>query len=473
MAEYYLAVDIGASSGRHILGHVEEGKIVLEEVYRFPNEMKKKDGHLCWDLPGLFSQIKEGMKACRAAGKIPVSMGVDTWGVDYVLLDGQGHVLGKTYGYRDHRTTGMDREVYRIVPEEELYARTGIQKQIFNTVYQLMAVLKQEPENMERAERLLMLPDYFHFLLTGNQVSEYTDATSSQLVSPETKQWDRELIGRLGYKDSIFGKLCLPGSKVGALKKDVEEEVGFSCRVVLPATHDTASAVISVPVISGDCLYISSGTWSLMGTEVDRAICTPESRAHNFTNEGGYGYRFRYLKNIMGLWMIQSVRRELMEKGEDLSFARLCLLAEESGFSARVDVNDDAFLAPESMTEAIRACCRKTRQREPRTPGELAAVVYGSLAECYGQTAREIETLTGKHFEAIHIVGGGSNAAYLNRLTARESGKTVYAGPGEATAIGNLAVQMLEEGRFDSLEAVRSCIYDSFGVEKFESERKA
>ncbi len=467
MAEYYLAVDIGASSGRHILGHVEEGRIVLEEVYRFPNEMKKEGGHLCWDLPGLFSQIKEGLKACEAAGKIPVSMGVDTWGVDYVLLGGKGQTLGKTYGYRDQRTVGMDEEVYRIIPEEELYARTGIQKQIFNTVYQLMAVKKQEPENMERAERLLMLPDYFHFLLTGRQVSEYTDATSSQLVSPKTKQWDLELIDRLGYKKSIFGKLCPPGTVVGTLTKEVEEEVGFSCRVVLPPTHDTASAVVSIPVASGDCLYISSGTWSLMGTELDRAICTPESQAHNFTNEGGYAYRFRYLKNIMGLWMIQSVRRELKERGEDLSFVRLCVLAEERGFPSRVDVNDDAFLAPESMTEAICSYCRETRQREPQTPGELAAVIYGSLAECYGETAKEIELLTGKRFEAIHIVGGGSNAAYLNRLTARQSGKTVYAGPGEATAIGNLAVQMLGDGRFDSLEAVRACIYDSFGVEKF------
>ena len=449
MAEYYLAVDIGASSGRHILGHLEDGRIVLEEVYRFENGMEKKDGHLCWNLPRLFHEIKEGLKACRAAGKIPKSMGIDTWAVDYVLLDGEDRILGNTYGYRDGRT------------------KTGIQKQMFNTIYQLMAVKTQEPENMEKAEWLLMLPDYFHFLLTGNKLSEYTNATSTQLVSPETKQWDYELIERLGYKPSVFRPLHMPGTVVGPFSKEVEEEVGFTCEVVMPATHDTASAVISVPALTDDCLYISSGTWSLMGIENDKAICSPESRERNFTNEGGYEYRFRYLKNIMGLWMIQSVRHEL---GDKYSFAQLCDMAEaESDFPSRVDVNDDAFLAPDNMTEAIKAYCRKHGWREPETTGQIAAVIYQSLAESYAETVREIEALTGRTFPAINIVGGGSNAAYLNQLTADKSGRCVYAGPGEATAIGNLAVQMLKDGKFEGLAQVRACIYDSFGVKKYEA----
>ena len=418
MAEYYLAVDIGASSGRHILGHLEDGRIVLEEVYRFENGMEKKDGHLCWNLPRLFHEIKEGLKACRAAGKIPKSMGIDTWAVDYVLLDGEDRILGNTYGYRDGRTKGMDKEVYKIIPEDALYARTGIQKQLFNTIYQLMAVKTQEPENMEKAEWLLMLPDYFHFLLTGNKLSEYTNATSTQLVSPETKQWDYELIERLGYKPSVFRPLHMPGTVVGPFSKEVEEEVGFTCEVVMPATHDTASAVISVPALTDDCLYISSGTWSLMGIENDKAICSPESRERNFTNEGGYEYRFRYLKNIM---------------------------------------------------EAIKAYCRKHGWREPETTGQIAAVIYQSLAESYAETVREIEALTGRTFPAINIVGGGSNAAYLNQLTADKSGRCVYAGPGEATAIGNLAVQMLKDGKFEGLAQVRACIYDSFGVKKYEA----
>ena len=466
MTEYYLAVDIGASSGRHILGHVEDGKILLEEIYRFENGMEKKDGHLVWNIPRLFAEIKEGLKACKAAGKIPKSMGIDTWAVDYVLLDQDDRILGSTYGYRDGRTKGMDEAVYALIPEEELYARTGIQKQMFNTIYQLMAVKTQEPENMEKAEWLLMLPDYFHFLLTGNRVSEYTNATSTQLVSPETKQWDRELIERLGYKDSIFKPLHMPGTTVGRFTKEVEDEVGFSCEVVLPATHDTASAVISVPALTKDCLYISSGTWSLMGIENDRAICSPESRKRNFTNEGGYEYRFRYLKNIMGLWMIQSARHEWKDA---YSFAKLCELAEEeTDFPSRVDVNDDAFLAPESMLEAIREFCRKKREPVPETVGQTAAVIYQSLAESYAQTVAEIEELTGRHFPAVNIVGGGSNAAYLNQLTADKSGRCVYAGPGEATAIGNLAVQMIKDGRFGSLQEVRRCIHDSFGVKKYE-----
>lgn len=466
MAEYYLAIDIGASSGRHILGSLVDGKIQLEEIYRFENGMEKKDGHLCWNVPHLFGEIKEGLKACKAAGKIPVSMGIDTWGVDYVLLDKDDQVIGNTYGYRDSRTKGMDEEVYKLIPEKELYARTGIQKQIFNTIYQLMAVKMQEPENMEAAETLLMIPDYFHFLLTGNKVSEYTEATTGQLVDPVTKQWDYELIERLGFKRSIFLPLQMPGTVVGRFSEEVEAEVGFSCEVILPATHDTGSAVISVPALTDDCMYISSGTWSLMGIENMEAICTPESMERNFTNEGGYDYRFRYLKNIMGLWMIQSVRNEL---NKAYSFAQLCEMAEEEvNFASRVDVNDDVFLAPENMTQAIKDYCRNAGCEVPETVGQIATVIYQSLAECYAETVKEIEAITGRYFPAINIVGGGSNAAYLNQLTADKSGRVVYAGPGEATAIGNLAVQMIKDGKFAGLAEVRKCIYDSFGVEKYE-----
>ena len=467
MAEYYLAVDIGASSGRHILGSVEQGKIVLEEVHRFENGMVKKDGHLCWDVEHLFREIKAGIKKCKELNKIPVSMGIDTWAVDYVLLDKENHILGNTYGYRDSRTKGMDEEVYKIVPETDLYAKTGIQKQMFNTIYQLMAVKMQEPEHMEKAETFLMLPDYFQFLLTGNKVNEYTNATSGQLVSPETKDWDYELIEQLGYKKDMFKPLQMPGTVIGSFTKEVEEEVGFSCNVVLPATHDTASAVMSVPTLTEDCLYISSGTWSLMGIESETAICTEESRKKNFTNEGGYEYRFRYLKNIMGLWMIQSVRHEWKDA---YSFAQLCAMAEdEKEFPSRVDVNNDCFLAPESMVDAIKEYCSRTAQAVPESVGQIATVIYQSLAESYAKTVNEIEAITGRGFDSIHIVGGGSNAAYLNELTASKAGRTVYAGPGEATAIGNLLAQMIKAGEFFSLKEARACIFESFGVEKYEA----
>lgn len=469
MANYYLAVDIGASGGRHILGSVEDGKMVLKEVHRFENGMVKKDGHRCWDTEHLFQEIKAGMKKCKEAGRIPVSMGIDTWAVDYVLLDERDEVLGNIYGYRDFRTNGMDGEVYKIIPEKELYARTGIQKQIFNTIYQLMAHKMQEPEILRRAKTFLMLPDYFQFLLTGNKVSEYTNATTGQLVSPVTKQWDRELIGMLGYPEEMFIPLSMPGTVVGRFTKEVEEEVGFSCDVVLPATHDTASAVMAVPTQSDECLYISSGTWSLMGVEMKEAICSMESMEKNFTNEGGYDYRFRYLKNIMGLWMIQSVRHELKDA---YSFAGLCGMAEEAkDFPSRVDVNEDCFLAPENMTKEIQAYCRRMGQRVPETTGEVAAVIYQSLAESYAETAKEIEALTGVHYPAIHIVGGGSNAAYLNRMTAQKSGRTVYAGPGEGTAIGNLMAQMIKAGEFPDLKAARASVFESFGVKTYRADR--
>ena len=462
---YYLAVDIGASSGRHILGHLEDGKMVLEEIYRFDNGMKPKNGHLCWDADGLFGEIKAGMKRCKELGKIPVSMGVDTWAVDYVLLDKNGERLGDAVGYRDKRTEGMDDKVYEIISPEELYGRTGIQKQIFNTIYQLMAVKEQQPELMEEAEQLLMLPDYFHYLLTGVAKTEYTNATSGQLVSPKTKDWDFELIERLGYKKEIFGPISLPGTVVGPLKKEVAGEVGFSCTVMQPATHDTASAVLAVPSTEEDVIYISSGTWSLMGTELREADCREESRRANFTNEGGVDYRFRFLKNIMGLWMIQSVRKELPVK---YSYAELCKMAEEvSDFPTVIDVNDQSFLSPDSMIEAIQEYCRKHDQAVPETPGELAAVIYQNLARSYGETVWEIEELTGKTYDKIHVVGGGSNAVYLNNLTAAKSGRTGYAGPGEGTAIGNLMAQMIKVGEFAGLKEARESVFASFGVKTY------
>jgi len=470
MASYYLAVDIGASSGRHILGHLENGRMVLEEIYRFTNGMDKQGGRLLWDTNRLFTEIVNGMKKCREVNKVPCSMSIDTWAVDYVLLDGQDQVLGSTYGYRDGRTLGMDKEVYRIIPEKELYKRTGIQKQVFNTIYQLMAVKKQEPELLEKAKTFLMLPDYFQFLLTGNKVSEYTNGTSTQLVSPADKQWDRELIGFLGYPKDIFLPLDMPGAKVGKLKKEIEEEVGFNCNVVLCASHDTASAVMALPLEKGDGLYISSGTWSLMGTEVREADCSEESRQGNFTNEGGYGYRFRYLKNIMGLWMIQCVRHELKDA---YSFARLCEMAAEcKEFPSHVDVNDPIFLAPDGMVQAVQDYCRRTGQAVPSAPGEVSSVIYQSLAECYGKTAKEIQHNTGKVYDSIHIIGGGSNAAYLNQLTANASGKTVYAGPAEATAIGNIMAQMIREKELGSLSEARKCVFESFGIKRYEPETK-
>lgn len=469
MEKYYLAVDIGASSGRHMLASMQDGKMQLEEVYRFPNGMDNKDGTLCWDVERLFTEIKNGLKKCKELGKIPVSMGIDTWGVDYVLLDKDDKILGDTVGYRDSRTNGMDQKVYEKISLEDLYARTGIQKQIFNTIYQLMAVKETHPEYMEQAEAILMIPDYFHFLLTGEKRMEYTNATTGQLIDPKTNDWDYELIDMLGYNSKMFRPVSMPGTVVGNFTKEIQEEVGFDCTVVLPATHDTGSAVLAVPTNDDNAIYISSGTWSLMGIERKEAECSMESMKANFTNEGGYDHRYRYLKNIMGLWMIQSVKKEFEE---DLSFGEICERASKEDITSIVDCNDDCFLAPDSMIRAVQDFCRNTNQPVPKTVGEIAAVIYNSLGKCYGDTVREIEAATGNTYDTIYVIGGGANAGYLNELTARYTGKKVSAGPTEATAIGNITVQMLHDGVFASLPEARNCINRSFDIVNYDEKGK-
>lgn len=466
MEQYYLAIDIGASSGRHILGHMEDGKMILEEMYRFPNGMIEENGQKCWNVEALFHAILEGMKKCKEAGKVPVSMGIDTWAVDFVLLDKQNQMLGNAVGYRDSRTAGMDKKVYEIISEEKLYERTGIQKQIFNTIYQLMAVKEQNPQALEQAESLLMIPEYFNYLLTGKKAAEYTNATTTQLVSPETKDWDMELIEKLGYPKKIFQKIEKPGTVLGNLTEEIQKQVGFDCKVILPATHDTGSAVMAVPTNEDNTIYISSGTWSLMGTELKKADCSIESRLHNFTNEGGYDYRFRYLKNIMGLWMIQSVRKEL---APEQGFGEICEAAAKTDITSLVDCNDDRFLAPENMTKEVQAACKESGQKVPEGIAEAASVIYRSLAKCYAGTIAEIEAMSGITYDSIHVVGGGANAAYLNELTAKATKKTVYAGPTEATAIGNLTAQIIAAGELLNLQAARKCIFESFEIKKYEN----
>lgn len=465
MKQYYLAIDIGASSGRHILAHLEDGRMVLEEIHRFPNGMVEKDGELVWDVDGLFAEIKAGMKKCAQKGTIPVSVGIDTWGVDFVLLDAQGNRIGNAVAYRDGRTKEIGKEVYKYIPEEELYARTGIQKQMYNTVYQLMALKTQKPEQLAQADKLLMIPDYFHYLLTGRAATEYTNATTAQLVNPHTKNWDRQIIEELGYPLGIFQEIKMPGTLLGNLTQEVSREVGFDCQVVLPATHDTGSAVMAVPSNEEDVLYISSGTWSLMGTELQKANCSKESKEHNLTNEGGYDFRFRYLKNIMGLWMIQSVKKEI---GGDLGYGEICEQASQCSISSIVDCNDDRFLAPKNMTLEVQAACQEAGMQIPQGIAEVAAVIYNSLAVCYADTIQEIQEITGKHYDSIRIVGGGSNADYLNRLTAKATGLPVYAGPTEATAIGNLAAQMIAKGELADLRAARDCVFASFPIAQYE-----
>ncbi len=462
--KYYLAVDIGASSGRLMLSYLQDGIMKLEEVHRFPNGMKERNGHKCWNIEALFSEIITGMKKCGEMGIVPESVGIDTWAVDFALIDKDGNLVGDTVGYRDSRTDSADKLVYEHIPEKELYARTGIQKQKFNTIYQLMAVKTQNPDDLEKADTMLLIPDYLNYLLTGEKLTEYTNASTTQLVSPITKDWDFELIDMLGLPRKLFTKIALPKTKVGSLKKEIIDEVGYDCDVILPATHDTGSAVVAVPAEGDNVLYISSGTWSLMGTELFEADCSEESMKRNLTNEGGIDYRFRYLKNIMGMWMINSARSEL---APSMPFGEICEGASRKSIKSIVPANDDRFMAPKSMSEEIKKACEETNQQIPEGIFETAAVIYNSLAKCYADTADEIEEMTGVKYDAIHIVGGGSSADYLNRLTAKASKKKVITGPTEATAIGNVAVQMMASGEIDDLKTARKIILKSFECKEF------
>lgn len=455
MQNYYLAIDIGASGGRHILGSLVDGKIQLEEVYRFNNGMELVDGSYCWNTQRIFNEILEGMKSCKELGKIPISVGIDTWGVDFVLLDADNNIVGNTVGYRDSRTQGYPTKLDEIIPAQEMYERTGIQSQVYNTVYQLMSIKAEKPQLLDRAESLLFTPDYYYFLLSGIKGQEYTIASTSMMLDVYSKSWDYELIERLGLARKLFQELHMPGTKLGNLTKHVKDIVGYDCKVIATASHDTASAVMAIPSCNKDILYISSGTWSLMGIESDMPNTSEACRLAGFSNEGGYQGRYRILKNIMGLWMIQSVRKEI---ASDISYAEICEKASKESIASIVDCNDSCFLAPESMTRQVKEFCENTKQQVPQTLSELAAVIYNSLAKCYSKTLDEVESLTGRHYPCINIIGGGSNATYLNELTMKYTNREVKAGPGEATAIGNIICQMISNKEITNIEEARMCI---------------
>ena len=454
--EYYLAIDIGASSGRHILGSLDGEKIKLQEIYRFDNDLKKTDEGLTWDVERLEKEVKLGIKECGKLGIVPKSIAIDTWGVDYVLLGKDLKPIFPVYAYRDARTETSIPKVESVISPEELYSKTGIQKSYINTIYQLYS--DKESGKLDKAEHFLMMPDYLSFCLTGEIKNEYTNASTTGLLDAKGKCWDKDIIQRLGYPEKIFKTLSLPGETVGSFNEATKEFVGFDSTVVLCPSHDTASAVLACP-LEEDGLYISSGTWSLMGTELTEPVLTEQSRMANFTNEGGIDYRFRFLKNYVGMWLLQNIRKNL---GKKYTYDEMMYMAMDCKDVTYIDVNADEIKAPESMIEAVKTVANKPDM----TLEQVLCCVYHSLAKSYKTALDEIESVTGKNIKSINIVGGGSADKYLNRLTSEYTGKTVYAGPREATALGNIISQIIRDKKDYTIWDARKSIKKSFDIEE-------
>ena len=450
---YYLAIDIGASSGRHILGYIDNSRLKLEEIHRFENYITNQNSTLVWDIEHLVNEVKKGIAKCKEIGKIPCTVAIDTWGVDYVLLDESKKEIEPCYCYRDSRTNAVVDEVESLVSPARLYAKTGIQKQNFNTIYQLYADKKSG--RLQNAKYFLMMPEYLSFKLTGVCKNEYTNATTTGLVNAKTKTWDNDILSALDLPSELFGALNTPSSLVGDLSADIQKAVGFNCAVLFAPSHDTASAVCACPMTDND-LYISSGTWSLIGTEITQPILSDNARKLNFSNEGGIDYRFRFLKNYMGMWLFQNIRRNL---NKSMTYDEMMTLAMNCGEYKYFDVNDRTLVAPDNMIDAIgKLICSDDL-------GLILNSAYHSLAKSYSEAVSEIEAVTGKRFNAIHIVGGGCQDKYLNILTRDYTGKSVTAGPIEATATGNIVSQIMRDKKI-SLATARDLIKKSFDIKE-------
>lgn len=452
---YHLAIDIGASSGRHILGSTQNGKLHLEEIHRFENYITNLNGTFVWDIEHLVSEVKKGIAKCKEIGKTPCTVAIDTWGVDYVLLDENKQEILPAVSYRDSRTNSVINKVESIISEEELYLKTGIQKQNFNTIYQLY--VDYLSGKLDNAKHFLMIPAYLSYKLTGIIKNEYTNATTTGMVNADTKQWDYEIIDKLSLPKHLFGTLDTPCTVIGNFTKEMQDYAGFDSTVIFAPSHDTASAVCACP-IDDNSVYISSGTWSLIGVESLNPIVNEKSMAANFANEGGIDYRFRFLKNYMGMWLFQNVKKNL---NNEFSYDDMMRLAMQSKRFEMIDTNAPDFLAPENMINAIRSYLKNES-----IPIEVVInSVYHSLAQSYKNAIDEIEKLAGKTIDNVFIVGGGSKDTYLNKLTAQYTGKKVVTGLSEATATGNLLSQIMYDKKI-SLAQARDIVKNSFDIKE-------
>jgi rhamnulokinase len=471
----YLALDLGAESGRGLHGRFDGERLTLDEVHRFPNGPVKMLDTIYWDLPGLFEEIKNALRKAASGGARFDGIGVDTWGVDFALIGRNDTLLGNPVHYRDCRTDGMLEAACTLVSRERIYEITGLQFLPFNTVFQLLALRKTASPLLEVAETMLLMADVFGWLLTGRRAVEYTNATTTQLLDARTRNWSDELCRGLELPRSLLPEIIEPGAELGPLRWDLAAEMGLKgVPVIAPATHDTGSAVAAVPASSRnsgppDWCYLSSGTWSLLGVEVREPIINEATRRHNFTNEGGVDGTIRLLKNIMGLWLVQECRRAWSREGRELSYEELIPRAEAApAFRSLINPDDPSFLAPGDMPARIAAFCAKTGQPAPEKEGAFVRCALESLALKYRWTIERLEEITGGTIRTIHVVGGGARNSLLNQLTADATGRVVKAGPIEATAIGNILIQARARGRIGSLNELREVVERSFPVAIYE-----
>lgn len=467
----FAAIDLGAESGRVILGKLKKNKLHLQEIHRFTNGGVRLVKNLHWDFLRLWREIKTGLSqaADQSDGNL-LSIGLDTWGVDFGLLDVSDNLIGNPYHYRDNRTDGMMESVFRIVPRDEVFTKTGIQFMQLNSLFQLFAMVKAVDPALSISKTFLNMPDLFNFFLTGEKVNEFTIATTTQCYNPVERNWASDLLTALEIPAHVFGEIVPPGTVLGILRSVIATELRLDgVSVVASAGHDTASAVAAVPASTDNYIYLSSGTWSLMGVELDEPMISAESLAANMTNEGGVGGKIRFLKNIVGLWLVQECRRQWASEGTEFSYEDLTRMAAAAPeFGALINPDDDRFLAPKDIVAAIQSFCHETGETVPVDKGEIVRCVLESLALEYRNVSQQIDHLTRKIRPVIHIIGGGSQNRFLNQLTANATGKTVISGPVEATAIGNILVQAIAMGEIATLSKGREIIRNSFDVEIYE-----
>ncbi|MDD4991375.1 MAG: FGGY-family carbohydrate kinase [Paludibacter sp.] len=465
----FLAFDLGATSGRSILGTIEHGRLQMKELTRFPNQILQIGDHFHWNIYSLFEHLKAGLVAAKNEGVEITSIGIDTWGVDFAMLAEDGSILGAPYAYRDPHTVGAPEKYFEIVPREKVYDLTGIQVMNFNSLYQLFALSQADNSLLKATKEILFIPDALAYLLTGNKVVEYTIASTSQILNPRTKQFEAELLEKAGVCPSILGEIVMPGYEIGTLRDDLAEESELGkVKVVAVAGHDTGAAVAAVPAENENFAYLSSGTWSLMGIEVKDAIINEETFALNFTNEGGVEGTTRFLKNITGMWLLEQCLKEWKKEGITYAYEKLVQMADTvPAFQSMLDTDHTSFANPVCMTSAIVEYCEATGQKAPSTHAEFVRCIFESLSLKYNYVLGKLKGLAPFPIEKLHVIGGGSKNPLLNQWTANSIGIPVIAGPSEATSIGNIMIQAKAAGCVDSLQEMRQIIGESVLLDEF------